>query len=747
VSRFPRRWRRWGSRLAGAVPVVLLLTVATAPLAFAEGVGQAPAALAWIDLKDSHGISMWNHELSLDRGDGFPFNPAKFFWASVTDYYWHGYRSYCAVALWFIDWVMSLDWLAAVASPLLEVGDAMQSVVNNLGLVPTFLMITALAAGAWMFRGRHATAVWEVAIACVIAVLATGVLAQPVQLVAGPDGYIINAHRLGQEIGAALATGDAAGKTSQELRRTQTGQLVDTFIRQPTQMINYGAVIDGGSCESVYNEVVGAGPYGSASTIRTKIAACDKTLGDYAANPSAGMATSALLFSPAAFVMLLFGGLLAGAVVAAGVWAAFQSVKAIWTMVAGLLPGSSRGSFFLTAAEVIVSLAIIVFTNVYLAVFLLIIQALCAASEPTSIARTFVIADVLIVVGLITFWKQRQRLKSMSHRLASLLAQRPGGSPTRLPEQQHTPNPVGAVIRTVANVGQLGAQVAANRRPIPSAGPTYVDNRQQAVFFGGLGSTAGGGAGGYAYQGATAQHQPVVVPGHVVDGAPPRPGLTGSSGTPALEPGQGPEPLPGSPTRPELPPGPNRPTGAGSGPASPAGGSSPRMSRAQRAKKVGGALVRAGTSAALAYATGGASTAVKAATKVGGAVRAARRTALAARLGAATVRKATGGGSVRPPRPAAPSTPAPGPVVTGRIIDAPSVPQPRPQRTAPTSPARPAPQRPASGTPAPQPRPPRPAPTSPARPAPAAGPQPSVRADTLRARLADRSRRRPPPTR
>jgi hypothetical protein len=460
---------------------VRVQSAAAAPIVAADKIGQTPPALAWIDLKDSRGISIWNFEMSLDRG-GIT-SPDKFFWASITDACWGAYRSWCALSLWFLDWVLSFTWVQTIAAPLLSVGDAMQQVVTRLGLVPTFLTLTALLAGLWMLKGRHTTAVWEVGIACVIAALASGVFAQPVQMIAGQNGYIVKANQTGQELAAALATGDASGKSPEQLRQAQTGQLVDTFIRQPTQMINFGQVLDGGKCEGAYNDVVKGGPYGNESDIRDKISDCDDTLGEYAANPSASMALGSIVFFPAAFVILAMCMLLGGSVIAAAVWAMFQSLKAIVTFVTGLLPGGGRGSLMLTAAETIVALLLIVFTSVFLSVFLLVIQALFAASKGESIPKTFVIVDILIIVGIFVYMRQRKQLKAAAQRLAQWMSQRPGGAPaTRLPERAPGIG-LGAAstaVRTATGLAQLRAQRAAANR---EAGPTFVDNRQQAAVF------------------------------------------------------------------------------------------------------------------------------------------------------------------------------------------------------------------------------------------------------------------------
>lgn len=638
------RWS-WGRRFTGAGALGVLLLVVGAPAAFAKGLGQTPAALMWIDLKDSRGISLWHHELSLDRGG--PLAPDKFFWAAMTDQAWGFYRSYVAIAIWFLDWVLSFQWLGVLAAPLLVVGDAFSAVVAQLGLGVTFLTITAVVAGLFVLRGKVVTGVWELLMACVIAVLATGAFANPVQLVAGDHGYIRQANQLGQEIAGQFTTGDAHGKSPEQLRAAQVGKMVDVFIRQPTQMINYGSVIDGGKCEGAYNDVVRDGPYGQASTIRDKIAGCDKTLGDYAAQPTGAMATSALVFQPAGMLVLALAVVLAGSVVAAGAWALFQSVKAIWALVQGILPGGARGSLLVTVAGIVEALAAVVIANIFLAVFLLVLQALFGQSSADEIGRTFVIADVLIAVAIVVWLRARKKLKEMSARLAQWMAQRPGGSPTQLPAPGQRSNVLGSAVRTVANLGQWRATAMAGR----AGGMSLVDARQQAAFFGMGGAGENTVGGGYAVQQPSAQPSGASTGRPGVTGGPVRPELLAGPGAPAL--GRGPEP------RGPLPSGGGRALELVAGPSA-------GLARVQRAGKAGAVrgLVKVAAQAAAAYATGGASTVLTGASKAGLAIRTARRVALTARLARAAVQQA------RPAaRPATPSGAPVVPTVTGRVLD------------------------------------------------------------------------------
>lgn len=628
--------RRWCAAIIGAA-VTVLVTAGTASAApDLQDLGQTPGSLSWIELSDSSGISVWNHEFSVDRGG--VTSPEKIMWSSIAESFWGVYRSVCVLGIWFLDWVLSMQWLPLLAAPLLAVGDAMRAVVIGLGVVPTLLTLTAMIAVVWMARGKWSTGIWELALACVIAALASGVFADPVRMVAGQDGYIMTAAFTGQEIGSELATGDAAGKTPEQLRKEQTGQLVDTFVRQPTQMINYGAVLDDGPCESAYNDVVSEGPYGNDSDIRDKVADCESVYGDYASNPSASMAIAAVVFVPAAFIIGIMAIVLSGSVLAAGCTVLYQGVKAIVTFVTGLLPGGGRTSLMLTVADVLVNLLILLITSIFLSVFLLVVQALFEPGSGASVAQTFVIVDVILVVGIVIYWRQRSNIKKASERLATWMSQRPGGgAATRMPKRSGgefgaaVGTTMGAV-RTVTGLSQARQMRAAANRP---AGNSYVDaRRQQANFFGGPQDGPGPDQG------------PLNMPHQ--DLRPP------SQSQRRLGPGSGARPMPGR------------------GPGGGSGGAMRQLQQGGR-KAATGMLLRAGVHTALAASTGGTSTAITAASmanRAGKALDTTRRAALTARL-------ATSAATSAPSAQRSP-TAAPGPAPA----------RPMPVRTQPTPPIK-----------------------------------------------------------
>ena len=407
---------------------VLLLAPLPAVAASITASSQTPGALAWITLTDSRGISIWNYEMSIDRGDGIIPNPGKMFWSSLVDMLWSSYRAWVALAIWFLDWVMGLDWLTLAATPFITIGTAMEAVVTKIGVTNTFLLVTFVTAVVWIIKGQWATGIWEVTMSLVISALAVGVLAHPVKMIAGPDGWIATAQRSGQEVAAELTGGEGG------LSGTKTG---------------------------------------SESDIRDAVGGCDEALGEYAENPSVSMVIDGIFMGLGAGVLVLLVVSIGGSVLIAGMVLLWESAKGIINLLIGLLPGAARGPLFTTVGTIATRLALFFVSSIFLGLLVLLIDELLG-SDAT--ARVFLLVDVVLLVAVVAWWRQRRNLEAASTRLAQALAARPGAGPVRLPSPGQHPG-VGSVV----SAGLRLAQLRATRRAAASAGDIY---NQQLVIAG-----------------------------------------------------------------------------------------------------------------------------------------------------------------------------------------------------------------------------------------------------------------------
>lgn len=642
IERLPRPVQRliWLAVITPSLGWGMLLWTAS-PAAADDGRSNAPAALSWIKIKDGHDIDIWNYELSLDRGG--MTNPGKLIWSFMTELCWGIYLVVISLVIWFIDWVLGFAWLDVMTKPVMRIGDALTVVVSRFGLVPTLLTITAMVAVSWMMRGKWVTGIFELFLSLVIASLAVGALSNPVQLVAGQNGLLYDSRDLGLAISSGLANDGDTSASGETVRKSVTKSMAETFVRQPAQIINFGAVLDGGKCEDEYTDVVKDGPYGGDDDIRDAVSDCDSKYGDVAENPNSGMAMSSFALFPAALVMLVLGALLAGTVLVAGIYALYNALKLIVALITGMLPGGARGSLWLTVADLVVSLVTLVFSVVFLGAFLLLIQAVFASGDEGSRMETFFIVDFLILAGIIVFWKGRKRLKASADRLAQAMNKRPGGGQaTALPARGSGVNAAEIYYKSQMALGAARA----------------VTGRGRA-------------------RGA------------------------GEDRAPADQPSSGPSPTPAKAPQPS---GDQSPRPEHSGPETliswgekdPAGAPQrvrERMATSSKAKQTAGTLVRVGATVAAAAATGGTTAAVQVGTK--SAAKAAATAAGRRALGATPRRAALTARLSAPQPPAAPTGPQsrrkPSQAAEGAPREALSSRPGSPQRSTPAATASPRP--------------------------------------------------------
>lgn len=464
------------------------LIVAMGP-AYSEDINSGPAVTSWMNIKDTHGVSVWGYSLSMDNG-GLT-SPLKALCSFFTNLTWELYRVFIVTALWLIDWVLSFTWLNTIAAPIQTLGDSLQGVVDTFGASAAFLTIAGVMGGFWLLRGKYALGIYEFLTTCVVATLATGMFANPVAVVGGSDGWLMNARDLGLGVAARMSVDGSNGAlddaNADEVRTRISSELATTFIRIPSQLINFGKIVEAGPCAPVYETLTkptkGSSTIGlqSSDAYKTFEYCADKSVKKKAENPSVDMIISALFLAIAGVGVLIFALVLLAAVMLAACYALYAAVKAVITLVVGLLPGNARAPLAMTFAEILTSLALVVFSIVFLMSYLMVINSLFvkAGNSTGSLIKSFMFIDMMLFVGIAIFWKGRKALRRSSERLSQSMLKRPSGAPSKL--SAHAP--AGGGMRRVA---RLGTQAAMYRKA------------------GALGGTAGSGGGIAGAIGATA---------------------------------------------------------------------------------------------------------------------------------------------------------------------------------------------------------------------------------------------------
>lgn len=446
-----------------------------------------PALTPFIQFTDNHGINVWHYELSIDRGHPIT-GPDKWFWSKILDPAWQLYRDIVLVGIWLVNWVYSFGWIPPIADASITLNHALSQVVQQMGLVSLFLFIAG-AVGLWyIVRGKVATGVWEITLGVVIVAGLGTFLANPAGMILSPNtGAVYQVRDASLEFVTALSSEPNQGGQAQI--DAVTSSMIETFIRQPLQLANYGVVLDGGPCEKVYDDVLKAGPYAWGSEIRDKVNGCNNKLGEYAGNPSPSMVTTLLLMYPGSFIVMALAVVIAGGVLKSGIQACYLVVKAAVTSLIGVLPGAARRPFWGTIADLLIAGGVFLFSFVWLAVFLNVVRFVLGGSTDMPSTQRILMVDILLVVGLILFLLNRKRIEQSSHKLRELLASRPGGgvgtgSP---PPKLNTAMAVGAA----ANVAHLASSLW-KRKPTPKAGPQPVKPSTYPLGIG-TGGFVGGG--------------------------------------------------------------------------------------------------------------------------------------------------------------------------------------------------------------------------------------------------------------
>lgn len=482
VWRWLRRSRR-GRIVLGTLVLLWFGALGLSGFAGADPTTPAPtprqgavAAMSWMELTDSHGVEIYAFQIS---GPESLRDPLGTVWRFLAESTFSIYQLIVSYAIWFVDWVTGFSWFDMIATPAVSVSGRMSMLLGQIHFAEAFMTITAVSAFFLYARGRTSTGLYEVFACCLVFALSVGVLANPISHTSGSDGLVMKSRDIGLEISGALITpaqgefvlDSRTGKVVEkprvdtssdpdELRTKLTQSMVDIFVRQPAQLVNYGRVLDGGPCESVFTDATKGGPYEAESTMK-KISGCDAGAAEFAEKPNFGMTLTAIMLVPAGFVIVALAVVMGGAIIVAAANVLFQSIRILVSAVIALLPNGARAGLLQSVGEIFQSLLMITGTVAMLALYQTLLSEVFRSADPTHLPKTFVMVDILLVVMLVLYKKFKANIQATGHRVAQFLAQRPGDGNTPIPAPQRAWSP---------NLPTAAAIAAAARRHRPRDG-------------------------------------------------------------------------------------------------------------------------------------------------------------------------------------------------------------------------------------------------------------------------------------
>ncbi|GAB6855973.1 hypothetical protein [Microbacterium xylanilyticum] len=335
--------------------------------------------LSALTAKDSGGVDMLHYVfLPIDRGD--IFHPDQWFMSKVVDPIWIWNIVSLSWGLWFIEFLVTMEWVDWITPPLQSIFDLLSSIVTSIGWVPLAMAAAGLIGIVAIMRGRVALGITEIVLSLTAAALVAGMLANPIGMVTGPDGGIRKAQQWSGSVAAAIASDNSdylnapptADNAKQVVNDALLSQVMDVWVRVPMQEVTFGHVLTG-SCVDAFNTSmmqVNPGDPGTTSKVRDAIRGCDPAAADYASNPNWGTAATAGIATYGTNILLAMAVALGFVLLLATGYTIWNAGKWFFANVAAILPSIARHAWFSAMAGVVVGLFTIGMSIILVTAFL-----------------------------------------------------------------------------------------------------------------------------------------------------------------------------------------------------------------------------------------------------------------------------------------------------------------------------------------------------------------------------------------
>ncbi|MDO5067618.1 MAG: hypothetical protein Q4D96_10100 [Propionibacteriaceae bacterium] len=444
--------KRLSPRQLNIIVAALLATTMTVVASSAMADPTDDAASQGLNIVDSRGNSIDKYSLSLDTGSAWNPTDSKRLMAPLAEMVWGGYLQSMRILIFIFHYILTAKWLETLIAPLRGLTSGVEVIVSTLGLYPLMCTLLAASVGFALFKGHTARGFANLGVGVLIAALSIGILAHPADKVLGDGGLISQAQSASNEVNNEFFPGENPD--------SMTAQLVDTLVRSPHQLINYGQPVDGTSCEQVYDDSLGT------DNAWEKVGGCNADMKKAAQQASGQMIARMLaLLGPVYLGFNLYSYGIIAVLMFVAISAAWSGLSLTWNMVLGIASGGGRRSLLKASASLLTSLGAIVAVQVFVTGWMELTNTVLGSQIDIPTEIRFPLAGIALLlgpgVGMVFYLKARKRAKAAAARLAEATGSSAG-----------QPADTGRFARTASNLARdavhIGASLGGRGSKVPT---------------------------------------------------------------------------------------------------------------------------------------------------------------------------------------------------------------------------------------------------------------------------------------
>lgn len=394
-------------------------------------------------ITDSHGVPVSAYsELPLDYG-GLT-HPARSARGAILGMLWALYALMNYVILAATDFVLGLSWLKWLLAPFTFLAQTVHFSILRLAIVPTALIISAVAASISWMKGYKSRAFLEVLIALVLSAVAVSPLATPVGYLDGDNGAIQKSAEYGSEVGQGIITDKNADQNIDS--SPIAASIIDIALRTPAQVISFGKPLDGKCAEEFDNN---ARDHKSPEDIRKAVTGCDKQA--KAANETDSYFVLGYFFIFAIGFSGLWGivMILLFHILKDSFFALLNGINATWKAPLAVFPWGARYGFYSSFTSMWLNVIMVGASIAVTAVYLWLYSKIVEFSNGTVMIFINFFVGVISLAMAYTLFKMKRRGKTLAQKLSETLSK--FGSTNAAPPRE--PSKIARAVKGFSTAG------------------------------------------------------------------------------------------------------------------------------------------------------------------------------------------------------------------------------------------------------------------------------------------------------